>query len=148
MSILAAVVGTLLSGVLAFIVATAKLSSDRKQWRMDAMVRGLGYLTGGTQNRSVGIGVISSLIATDNLPKNVRAAIDTILWTQLVHIAYHGENHKKTERENAKQLIKLVKLSEYESDPRLKEICSIVGYPDPVAPTPARGSQGAPDQPR
>lgn len=117
--IVAALVGTLLSGVLAFIVATAKLSHDHEQWRMDAMVRGLGHLTGGTQNRSVGIGVISSLIETGNLPKNARTAIDEVLWTQLIHItSYSDPNRSKTEQENATRLIELVQGSRHKDDPR------------------------------
>ncbi|MFE0257534.1 hypothetical protein [Streptomyces sp. NPDC059010] len=89
---------------------------------MDALVRGMGYLTGGTQNRSVGIGLITSLIATGSLPNGVRPAIDSVLWNQLVYVTQHGQIEKAHERDNAQRLLTLVEESSYKNDPTFDEI--------------------------
>ncbi|CAL9677010.1 hypothetical protein SUDANB105_07995 [Streptomyces sp. enrichment culture] len=97
------------------------LARDR-QWQMDSLVRGMGYLTGGTQNRSVGIGLITSLITTGNLPDGVRPAIDSVMWNQLVYATQHGQIYKAHERDNAQRLLTLVEQSSYKNNPAFDDI--------------------------
>jgi hypothetical protein len=103
-----AMLGGFFGGLLAYVAAMKRLRSETTQWQQDALVRGLGFLTGGTQNRSVGIGVIEALIRGSNVPQAIRPSVDRVLWTQLVYVTYEGDIRRKHENENARRLIKLV----------------------------------------
>lgn len=119
--------GSLLGGLAgagtAFVTARRQLRSETRQWRQDALVRGMGFLTGGRQERSIGIGVIESLIRSGNIPSEARPAVDTVLWNQLLYVTYQGEPWHKHENLNARRLIALVEecpdksaLLEYSTD--------------------------------
>ena len=105
--------GSLLGGLVgagtALLTARRQLGFETRQWRQDALVRGMGFLTGGRQERSVGIGLIESLIQTNNIPREIRPAVDTVLWNQLVYVTYQGEVGREHENINARRLINLVK---------------------------------------
>ena len=76
----------------------------------------MGFLTGGRQERSVGIGVIEALMRSGNIPPEVRPAVDTVLWNQLRYVVYQGEPSWKHENLNARRLITLVEESPTKSD--------------------------------
>jgi hypothetical protein len=118
--ILAAILGSFLGSTLTVLLAWRRLSVEGQQWRQDALVRGMGFLTGGRQERSVGIGLIEALISTGNIPKQVRPAVDNVLWSQLLYVIYHGDPTLKHERANVHRLHALIKKS---PDPD-----SITGY--------------------
>jgi hypothetical protein len=103
--------GGLVGAVTAFLTARRQLRIATQQWQQDALVRGMGFLTGGRQERSVGIGVIESLIRSDTIPRNTRAAVDTVLWNQLRYVVFEGEVTRKHENLNARRLITLVEES-------------------------------------
>ena len=103
--------GGLAGAVGAFVTTKLQLNTETRQWRQDALVRGMGYLTGGRQQRSVGIGLIESLIRSGNIPREVRPAVDTVLWNQLRYVVYEGEPSRKHENLNARRLIALVEES-------------------------------------
>ena len=103
--------GGLVGAITALFTARRQLGFETRQWRQDALVRGMGFLTGGRQERSVGIGLIESLIVTDNVPPKVRPAVDAVLWNQLVYVTYEGDVRRKHENVNARRLIKLVEQS-------------------------------------
>jgi hypothetical protein len=84
---------------------------ETRQWRQDALVRGMGFLTGGRQERSVGIGLIESLILSRNVPSNIRPAVDNVLWNQLLYVTYRGDINQEHEHVNAQRLIALIEQS-------------------------------------
>jgi hypothetical protein len=106
-----ALLGSLLGAVVALVVAGVRLRSEARHWRQDALVRGMGFLTGGRQNRNVGIGLIESLILSQNVPREIRPAVDNVLWSQLLYVAYHGDIREEHENVNARRLITLVEQS-------------------------------------
>jgi hypothetical protein len=103
--------GGLVGALTALVTAKRQLSFETRQWRQDALVRGMGFLTGGRQERSVGIGLIESLIVSGNIPPEIRHAVDTVLWNQLRYVIYQGEPWLKHENLNAHRLIELVEES-------------------------------------
>jgi hypothetical protein len=123
-----ALAGSLLGAVVALVVAGNRLNRESQQWRQDALVRGMGFLTGGRQQRSVGIGLIESLILSQNVPAEIRPAVDNVIWAQLNYVTYHGRVDQRHENINARRLINLVEqcpdmseLSQY-SDGDLEDI--------------------------
>ncbi len=68
---------------------------------------GLTY-GGQTQERTVGIGLIESLILSESVPPEIRPAVDNVIWNQLIYVAYHGDIGQKHENVNARRLIRLV----------------------------------------
>ncbi len=77
MELVGALLGSLLGAVVALVAAGARLRFETRQWRQDALVRGMGFLTGGRQERSVGIGLLESLIMSGNVPEDIRPAVTT-----------------------------------------------------------------------
>jgi hypothetical protein len=106
-----ALLGSLLGAVVALVAAGARLRFETRQWRQDALVRGMGFLTGGRQERSVGIGLLESLIMSGNVPKDIRPAVDNVLWNQLIYVTYRGDVSQEHENVNALRLIALVESS-------------------------------------
>ena len=104
-------VGGIVGAVVALVTAERRLDRETRQWRQDALVRGMGFLTGGRQERSVGIGLIESLILSDDVPPEIRPAVDTVLWNQLLYVTYEGTVGKAHENVNARRLIDLVEKS-------------------------------------
>jgi hypothetical protein len=114
--VLAAILGgSLLGGLVgafaALFTASRQLSVETRQWQLDALDRGMRFLTGGRQERSVGIGLIESLIRSGSVPSNTRPAVDTVLWNQLRFVVYEGEVWRKHENLNARRLMALVEES-------------------------------------
>ncbi len=105
---LGAVLGALVGAGLAFIIAGRRLRVESSQWQMDAIVRGMGFLTGGRQERSAGIGIIEALITSGSVPDRVRAGVDNVLWNQLVYVVYHGDLKQRHEQVNAQRLLGLI----------------------------------------
>jgi hypothetical protein len=106
-----ALLGSLLGAVVALVAAGARLRFETRQWRQDALVRGMGFLTGGRQERSVGIGLLESLIMSGNVPEDIRPAVDNVLWNQLIYVTYRGDVSQEHENVNALRLIALVESS-------------------------------------
>src|ERR1700682_95596 len=109
MDVVAAILGgSLLGGLVgaavALFPAQRKLRFETRQWQQDALMRGMGFLTGGRQERSVGIGLIESLIRSDNVPPEIRSIVDTVLWNQLIYVTYQGDVKKEHENINARRL--------------------------------------------
>ena len=111
MELLGALLGSLLGAVVALVAAGTRLRLETRQWRQDALVRGMGFLTGGRQERSVGIGLIESLILSDDVPSEIRPAVDKVLWNQLLYVTYRGDISQEHENVNAQRLIALVEQS-------------------------------------
>jgi hypothetical protein len=106
--LLGALLGSVLGAVVALAVAGSRVRLETRQLRQDALIRGMGFLTGGRQARSVGIGLIESLILSKSVPSEVRPAMDNVLWNQLVYVTYHGDISQMHENVNARRLIHLV----------------------------------------
>ncbi len=111
MELVGALLGSLLGAVVALVAAGARLRFETRQWRQDALVRGMGFLTGGRQERSVGIGLLESLIMSGNVPEEIRPAVDNVLWNQLIYVTYRGDVSQEHENINALRLIALVEAS-------------------------------------
>lgn len=111
MELVGALLGSLLGAVVALVAAGARLRFDTRQWRQDALVRGMEFLKGGRQARSVGIGLLESLIMSGNVPEDIRPAVDNVLWNQLIYVTYHGKVGQYHENVNALRLIALVEAS-------------------------------------
>jgi hypothetical protein len=109
--VIGAVLGGFVGAALASVVAWRRLHVERSQWQMDAVVTAMGFLTGGRQVRSVGIGVIEALIMSADLPARIRPAVDSVLWNQLVYVVHEGELGKRHEQVNAARLVALLRRS-------------------------------------
>lgn len=107
--LMGAALSSFLGALVGAVFAWGRLRVENRQWQMDALVRGMGFMTGGRQQRSVGIGVIESLIDSSNVPPNIRSAVNTVLWNQLVYVMNHGDLKQEHERLNAKRLISLLR---------------------------------------
>ncbi|MFI9172974.1 hypothetical protein [Streptomyces lincolnensis] len=72
-------------------------------------MRGMGFLTGGRQERSVGIGLIEALIVSRQVAETVRPVVDRVLWNQLVYVVFkEGALDHPHEQVNAQRLLVLV----------------------------------------
>jgi hypothetical protein len=156
MEFLGAAVGALVGAMVAIIStrlqlrhqerrSARELNQQGQQWAADALARGLGFLGGGRQERSIGIGIIEMLIRTDQLPLGARSAVDNVLWGQLLYVAYEGDVARSHEHANAVRLIDLLSESPTRStlpaysDSRWQDIVRRVqGVTQPAAPLPRR----------
>jgi hypothetical protein len=68
----------------------AELAS--KERRSATLVTALGYFTGGSQNRSVGIAAIRGLEANEDVGDEIRRTIAVLLHGQLLYLLGHGSN--------------------------------------------------------
>ena len=128
MELLGAIIGSLLGALVALVVASLRLRRESEQWRQDALVKGMGFLTGGRQERSVGIGLLETLVLGGNVPDAIRPAVDNVIWNQLNYVVFHGDVSRRHETINALRLAALIDQSPKKvaiaaySDSRLAEI--------------------------
>ncbi|WP_116999480.1 hypothetical protein [Desertimonas flava] len=82
----------------------------RREWLYQSAISGMGFLTGGTQKRSSGIGILDALIGSGDLDPALRGAVDRVLWNQLMYVCDEGNALTTThEQHNAQRLVALLR---------------------------------------
>jgi len=77
-----------------------------REWQTDLLVKGADHLTGGRQNRNVGIAILEGLFANANTPDALRLSAARVLWNQLIYVVEASEEGLGVphELDNAKRI--------------------------------------------
>jgi hypothetical protein len=109
-ALLGGLIGGLIAAGATYLVARRQLEAQETELVRRALLEGLGHLTGGTQSRNVGVGIIESLLSNALVPSTMRRAAEDVLWNQLLYLSHKNQSEvlPPHERDNGMRMASLL----------------------------------------